>query len=425
MGRYLKYGKKSIRFSLNRLVILPLICLGTIMLGVSIPFIYGAIASETEEGLKNISYALLEKCNVMGEGDYSIENGILNKGGVPFGQDGYVVDSVKAVSGIDATIFGNDTRMITTIKKENGERAVGTRASQEVNDVVIKHGQAYFSSRVEVNGVYYYGYYVPLKNSDDSVVGMVFAGKSRKNIMHTMFSIIAWEFIVIVGVVAAAAGICLWYAGGIVNSLNKTREFLGNVAQGNLSCEIDKKLVQRSDEIGEMGRFALILQKSILKLIGTDPLTGLYNRRSSNEVLEKAIYEYQCEEKRCEIAIGDIDNFKRLNDTYGHLAGDEVLKKLSKILQENMQGKGVAARWGGEEFLLIYNNGQRAQQEVEQLLKEIRGAKISYKEQMLQVTMTFGLSICRQKDTVETIIKRADDRLYTGKKSGKDQMVAK
>lgn len=414
--------KKSIRFTLNELVILPLICLGMFMLVVSIVIIYEAITSETEEGLENLSYALLEKCNVMGKGDYSVENGVLCKGGEPFGEDGYVVDSVKKVSGVDATIFWNDTRMITTIEWENGERAVGTKASKEVVDKVLKQGEEYFSTRVEVNGSDYYGYYVPLKNSDDTIIGMVFVGKSRERMMQTVDSIIFREFLVIAIVIAVATAISLRYAAGIVNSINKIREFMGNVVKGDLECEIDENLIQRPDEIGEMGRSAWILQKSILKLIGTDPLTGLRNRRSCNEVLEKAINEYECNGKRYEVAIGDIDNFKCLNDTYGHLGGDQVLKDVSKILQEHMKGKGIAARWGGEEFLLIYDE-EGAKQEVEELLEKIRRAKICYKGKMIQVTMTFGISTCRKNDTIESIIRRADTRLYKGKNNGKDQVV--
>ncbi len=96
----------------------------------------------------------------------------------------------------------------------------------------------------------------------------------------------------------------------MVHSLSKTREFLGNVAQGDLEYEIDKTLLERRDEFGEIGRSAQMLQKSILKLIGTDPLTGLYNRRSCNEVLEKAIKKYKENEKKCMIVIGDVVSFR-------------------------------------------------------------------------------------------------------------------
>lgn len=414
---------KSIRFSLNQLVVLPLICLGVIMLAVSIPVVYSAITAETEEGLKNLSYALLEKCNVMGEGDYSVENDTLYKGENPIGKDNYVVDSVKEISGIDATIFWADTRMLTTIRLESGERAVGTKASGEVLDKVLIEGKEYFSSHVHVDNTYYYGYYIPMKNSDNTIVGMVFVGKNRERVMTTIFHVILRVSFVLVVVMAAALGISLRYAGGMVDSLRGTKAFLENVSQGDLECEIDNRILERRDEIGEMGRFARMLQKSILSLIGTDSLTGLYNRRSCNEMLEKAIAEYKKEGKEFAVVIGDIDGFKWFNDTYGHLAGDQVLKRVSKVMQEYIQGKGSVFRWGGEEFLIIYK-GENPLDEMEELLEKIRNCKIEYKEQTMQVTMTWGISRYRQDDTIESVLKRADERLYYGKANGKNQVVA-
>lgn len=416
-------NRKSIRFSMNILAVLPLICLGVIMLAVSIPVIHGAIVAETEEGLKNLSHALLEKCSVMEEGDYSLEDEILCKGGVPLGQDNRIVDSVKEVSGIDATIFWGDTRMLTTIQTETGERAVGTRASEEVVNAVLGEGEDYFSDHALVNDAYYYGYYTPMKNSSGIVVGMVFVGKSRERVSNTIFHVVSSVMIAAVLVVVIALTISLWYAGKMVSSLSKIREFLGNVAQGKLDCEIDEKLIQRPDEIGEMGRSAKKLQVSILNLVGTDPLTGLYNRRNCNEALKQAMQKYQENGKKYLVVIGDIDDFKHLNDTYGHPAGDQVLRELSEIFQTCMQEKGVAARWGGEEFLFIYNEEEGALHALEGMMEKIRSAQIIYKEQKIQVTMTFGAASCRDDDTIESLIKRADERLYFGKANGKNQIV--
>lgn len=412
--------KKSIRYSLNQLVILSLIFLGMVVLAVSIPVIYNAIVSETEEGLKNLSHALLEQCNVAGEGDYSIEGDVLCKGGVPLADNG-IVDRVKEVSGIDATIFWGDTRMLTTVRSEDGERAVGTKATEEVTEEVLA-GNEFFSSYVWVNDRYYYGYYVPLKNQDDTIVGMVFVGKSRERVVNAILHVICRVVIGVLIVTLATLAISLRYTRGIIDSLSSTREFLEKVAGGDLECEIDKGLLERKDEIGEMGRFAQMLQKSIIKLIGTDALTGLYNRRSCNEVLEKAIEEYRTDGTEFSVIIGDIDNFKRYNDTYGHLAGDQVLKSISQCMQEYMQGKGIVSRWGGEEFLIIYK-GKEPVAETEALLEQIRSREIVYREQIMKLTVTFGISRCREDDTLETMTKRADDRLYYGKTHGKNQVV--
>ena len=416
--------RKSIRFAINELAVLPLICLGLLILVVSIPVIYGAIGSETEEGLKNLSHALLEKCNVWENGDYSLENGVMCKGGVPLGEDYYIVDSVKDVSGIDATIFWGDTRMLTTVRTENGERVVGTKASEKVVHKVLEDGEDYFSESVLVNDVSYYGYYTPIRNSDDSIVGMVFVGKSRERVVNAIFHVVFRVLIVAMVVTAVTLLVSLQYAGWMINSLSKTREFLGNAAQGRLECQIDGELIERPDEIGDMARSAQALQKSMLKLIGTDPLTGLYNRRNCTEALNHAMREYCENGKTYMVVIGDIDNFKHLNDTYGHPAGDQVLRELSEIFRSYMRKKGVAARWGGEEFLFIYNEEQGALQELEHMMEKIRGTQICYKGQKINVTMTFGAAVCKEGDTTDSLIKRAEDRLYFGKANGKNQIVS-
>ena len=89
-----------------------------------------------------------------------------------------------------------------------------------------------------------------------------------------------------------------------------------------------------------------------------------------------------------------------------------------------MRKKGVAARWGGEEFLFIYNEEQGALQELEHMMEKIRDTQICYKEQEINVTMTFGAAVCEEGDTTDSLIKRADDRLYFGKANGKNQIVS-
>ena len=85
-------------------------------------------------------------------------------------------------------------------------------------------------------------------------------------------------------------------------------------------------------------------------------------------------------------------------------------------------GKGSVFRWGGEEFLIIYK-GENPSEEMEELLEKVRSCKIDYKEQTMQVTMTWGISRYERDDTIEGVIKRADERLYYGKANGKNQVV--
>ena len=122
--------------------------------------------------------------------------------------------------------------------------------------------------------------------------------------------------------------------------------------------------------------------------------------------------------------LGDIDFFKKVNDTYGHECGDIVLSEVATILNKNMRNQGFVARWGGEEFLLVFENCNldEAVNKLEHILDEIRKKEISYKDEIVRITMTFG--ICQgSTDDMDDVIRMADSKLYEGKAGGRNQIV--
>ena len=137
---------------------------------------------------------------------------------------------------------------------------------------------------------------------------------------------------------------------------------------------------------------------------------------------------HDCEREGCSfcIAIGDIDHFKHVNDTYGHACGDAVLSQISTAMRRHMKGKGFAARWGGEEFLLGFKDMDLAESvaSLEVFLDEIRNMVIAYSDDVsVSVTMTFGIVQGSCDANIEHIIKDADDKLYYGKDNGRNQIV--
>ena len=174
-----------------------------------------------------------------------------------------------------------------------------------------------------------------------------------------------------------------------------------------------------------MGRFAAILQKSITTLVGTDPLTGLGNRRSGMIILANAVRDYQKYNTAFVVAIADIDNFKQVNDRYGHPAGDEVLKKLAITFMNHMDRKGFVSRWGGEEFLFVYErmDKQRALPCLEELLESIRTTGITYNDEYIKVTITIGAIESQEDMDTEELLKLVDSNLYDGKAKGKNRII--
>ena len=125
------------------------------------------------------------------------------------------------------------------------------------------------------------------------------------------------------------------------------------------------------------------------------------------------------------VVMGDIDFFKKINDTYGHDAGDLVLKELALLFQEFMDGKGASIRWGGEEFLFVLTgiNGDVAFLEMDRLRKIIENHEMKAGEQELHVTMTFGVEEVGTDQTLLDVLETADRKLYMGKARGRNQVV--
>lgn len=155
----------------------------------------------------------------------------------------------------------------------------------------------------------------------------------------------------------------------------------------------------------------------------TDALTGLYNRRKAMQYLEQILTPSNS--SFTSICICDIDFFKRVNDNYGHDVGDIVLQNLADIMTTTLDKNILAARWGGEEFLLVFSgyNGDEAYARLETLRSNIKALKFKAKEETFSITMTFGLAEYDFNSDIDAIIKEADEKLYMGKENGRDQIV--
>ncbi|MCM1328591.1 MAG: GGDEF domain-containing protein [Ruminococcus sp.] len=157
-----------------------------------------------------------------------------------------------------------------------------------------------------------------------------------------------------------------------------------------------------------------------------DSLTGLYNRHSLKdffESLDESGNEY------C-VALGDIDNFKKVNDTYGHDCGDEVLVTVSDIIKDSMAEQDLACRWGGEEILIIMRGTREdCLGRMNSIRSKINSSVVETGNSNIRVTMTFGFADCHEvenseKNHMDSIVILVDGRLYKGKNSGKNVIVS-
>ena len=173
----------------------------------------------------------------------------------------------------------------------------------------------------------------------------------------------------------------------------------------------------------EITKNALNKRNNVLREIACiDPLTGLINRRVMYEYIN-AIKENDCEYS---VAIGDIDDFKNINDTYGHDCGDYVLTEISRIFSNLSNDNVKIARWGGEEFLFLFLESEKENASciINNILDEMRHKIFTYGDNTFGITMTFGVSEKSISQDISNAIVEADKNLYHGKSHGKNQIVS-
>lgn len=156
-----------------------------------------------------------------------------------------------------------------------------------------------------------------------------------------------------------------------------------------------------------------------------DSLTGLYNRHSLRDFFESLS---ESGNEYC-VALGDIDNFKRVNDTYGHDCGDEVLVTVSDIIKDSIKEQDLACRWGGEEILIIMRGTRNdCLDRMKDIRSRINASVVESGKTSIKVTMTFGFADCHEvenseKNRMDSIVILVDGRLYKGKNSGKNVII--
>ena len=167
-------------------------------------------------------------------------------------------------------------------------------------------------------------------------------------------------------------------------------------------------------------------QYSLLESVSSkDPLTGLFNRRSMDKYLITALEQAKGDGLVFSVILGDIDDFKRVNDTYGHNIGDQVLMQVAKTISENASEGCRVCRWGGEEILIFIPENETVTYEVaEKIRQSIEQIRVSFSADYVSVTMTFGIAEYSPGLPFNKLVSIADNRLYYGKRHGKNQVVS-
>ncbi|NMB00546.1 MAG: GGDEF domain-containing protein [Firmicutes bacterium] len=170
-------------------------------------------------------------------------------------------------------------------------------------------------------------------------------------------------------------------------------------------------------------RKAFIANRELFDLSSKDPLTGIYNRKKFDDAMDEWISISKKNGNPLSLVLFDIDNFKGVNDNYGHIVGDSVLKEIAVIVSRSIRDVDVFARWGGDEFVILLpkTDLQQAQEIVERIRTRIANSSFATSR---GITCSFGVAAYKESDTKQSLLSRVDDLLIQAKLSGKDRVIS-
>lgn len=218
----------------------------------------------------------------------------------------------------------------------------------------------------------------------------------------------------------------------LFKTLEEKHRTLHDAARGLLQAPAGLKKAEAYHEFSRASSdMALHLRNLIQALLTseltTDALTGVPNRRQMDEQLEEAIHAATAQggEPAC-LALADLDHFKRINDTYGHAVGDEVLKAFSQLLITSMRDTDRIYRYGGEEFLIFMNGVdlERAESILDRLREKISRYPLNIEglPDSVHITVSFGIAEVIENEPLRALIRRADEALYQAKNGGRNRV---
>lgn len=271
---------------------------------------------------------------------------------------------------------------------------------------------------------------------------IVVTERNRAEVFEAWLELLEVFLLLVAGLTLLVGVVAYWMGRSIVTPLNTLIVAADDIAHGDLTVQL------RGAPVGEIGHLtrafnlmtdrlrlsdaqvraanqALEEQNQLLEeLVVTDSLTGLYNRKKLDDILADQFARLQRSRRPFALLMLDVDNFKAVNDTYGHAAGDEVLAEVAGILKRSVRNVDYVARYGGEEFVvvLVETALDAALDIAERIRSEVENFRYGTSDTRISVTVSLGVTHSLERDVrPQQVLERADHALYEAKRAGRNQ----
>lgn len=261
-------SRHSLRMKNLAMAIVPLLVLSVLVTLVMVVSMRSAIVHEVELSLKGTA-TVVKAAYEQNSGDYvQAEGGDIWKGRYDISRSGAFLDAISETSGKDVTFFYGSVRTMTSIKTDDGRRIVGTEAGEKVQQEVLQGGRAYFSENVDIKGVPYFGYYLPVYQPDGGEpIGMVFSGMPRTEVLAFIYRSLAIVVVLVLAILAVSVLLIRRYNYAMTHALRKAINAVHDVAGGRLDTPIAETILARDDEIGVLGNSIAELRDVLKQLV--------------------------------------------------------------------------------------------------------------------------------------------------------------
>ncbi len=215
--------------------------------------------------------------------------------------------------------------------------------------------------------------------------------------------------------------------GQVAARMQRLVTLFGRAQEGDFSMRYEEDVEPLPDPVSVIGRAYNRMRDHLQAIVLTDPLSGCYNRRGLNQLAEREVSRAVRQKKELAVLAIDVDHFKRINDEFGHLTGDEVIREVGRLLRETAREVDVVARFGGEEFTILApeSNDEGALILAERVMSAFRAHRFRSLPPEIRITVSLGVaaSFAHDDEVAKTLLARADEALYVAKRNGRDQAV--